>query len=202
MLILGFGLAYPGHLVAAENDKTMKFVITSQPLAKALDTYSRLSGLEVAYDGALAAGRWSHPVNGELASAEALRELLIGTGLSAKTTGQDSFMVAPINQSVAANSSQQSYLAAVQHNVARVLCAFPETRPRAADVIIQFWVDASGVIQRAELLDTPPQERAFVEELRGVSVGEPPRDLPQPITVAVLAHAGDGCPSTSTAVAR
>jgi hypothetical protein len=198
-------LAYLQQHAAAQSDKMTKFAIASQPLAKALDTYSRLSGLEVAYDGALAAGRWSHPVDGMLASDEALRELLIGTGLSAKATGQNSFMVAPMSQSVAPNSSQQSYIAAVQHNVARVLCAFPETRPRAADVIIQFWVDASGVIQRAELLDTPPQEHAFIEELRGVSIGEPPGDLPQPITVAVLARAGDqatGCPSTSTAVAR
>jgi hypothetical protein len=188
---------------AAQIDKTAKFVIVSQPLAGALDTYSRLSGLEVAYDGALAAGRWSHSVDGFLAPDKALRQLLIGTGLSARITSQTSFTVAPITQPVIANAGERTYFASVQHNVARALCGFRETWLHNTDIIIQLWVDRAGLVQRAELLDAPPHERALVEALHGVSIGKPPLDLPQPITVAILARSGNqptGCAPTFTAV--
>ncbi len=200
-LVVGLGSACPGR--ATQIDKTTKFLIVSHPLAGALDIYSRLSGVEVAYDGALVAGRWSHSVDGLWAPDEALRQLLIDTGLSARITGQTSFTVAPATQPAIADASERTYFASVQYNVAQVLCAFPETRPHDIDIILQLWVDRAGRVQRAELLDTPPHERAFVAELQGVRIGEPPLNLPQPITVAILARSGDqltGCSPILTTV--
>jgi hypothetical protein len=172
------------------SDGPIDFNIPAQPIANALDIYSAVTGRAIFYDGALAAGRRSGPVQGVLAPEAALRQLLIGTGLVARATGQASFMLAPVSPARMAGVAYQSYFAGLQEKVSRVLCGHAETRPGNADMLIRIWIAPTGTVQQAQLLDASDdgiRGDAFAVALRGVPVGAPPPDLPQPIMMAILA---------------
>ncbi len=66
---------------------TYRFDIPAQPLADALRSYMRQSGVQVAYPAALAAGVTSNPVNAELDAQSALAQLLLGSGLGVRQVG-------------------------------------------------------------------------------------------------------------------
>jgi hypothetical protein len=207
-LVLAFGLTLPGHDAAAQTRSPIQFAIAAQPLAAALDTYSITTGLELYYDGDLAVGRRSSAVEGRRAPEVALQELLAGSGLVARATGPNSFTIKPAAASRFVNATYQSYFAAIQARVSQVLCSRAETRPGDADLLLQLWVASTGTIQRAQLLDTAngdTREKAFAA-LRGVSVGAaPPAELPQPITMAILARSNGGstgCTGAATTAVR
>lgn len=208
-LVLGFGLTLPSHGAVSEIRGLIPFAIAAQPLAAALDSYSAISGLELYYDGELAAGRRSSAVEGRLAPDVALRDLLAGTGLVASATGPNSFTIKRGPATRPADAHHQSYFAAIQTRVSQVLCARPETRPGEVDLLLQLWIASTGTVQRAQLLDAPnvgAREHAFAAALHGVSIGAaPPAELPQPITMAILARANGaptGCAGTATTAGR
>jgi hypothetical protein len=208
-LLLGIGLALPGHDALSQPRDPVQFAIAAQPLAVALDTYSAISGLELYYDGDLAAGRRSHAVEGRLVPEVALRELLSGSGLVARATGPNSFTIAPVSSARLAGASHQAYFALIQSRVSQALCAHPETRPGNVDLLLQLWIASTGMVQRAQLLDAPNGDvrgSAFAAALRGVSIGAAlPAELPQPVTMAILARSGNeptGCSGVTTTAVR
>jgi hypothetical protein len=206
-LIFGFGLTLLGSGAFSQTKPPLQFAIPARPLAAALDAYSRVTGLELFYDGELVIGRRSKAIEGLLAPDAALRELLAGSGLVARGTGPNSFTISPALPSRVADTTYQSYFAAIQMRVSQVLCGRAETRPGPVDLLIQLWIASSGTVQRVQLLDKSDddaRENAFVAALRGVPIGTtPPTGLPQPIIMAVLARADgepNGCADASTAV--
>ncbi len=66
---------------------TRRFDIPAQPLADALRSYMRQSGVQVAYPAVLATGITSNPVNAELDAQSALAQLLLGSGLGVRQVG-------------------------------------------------------------------------------------------------------------------
>ena len=64
------------------------FDIPAQPLSGALNAFGRQSGLQVTIDLSLAAGVQSQAVSGSMTSAEALNQLLAGTGITGRFTGK------------------------------------------------------------------------------------------------------------------
>ena len=63
------------------------FDIPAQPLADALRSYMRQSGVQVAYPAALAQGATSTAVRGTLDAQSALAQLLDGSGLAPRVLG-------------------------------------------------------------------------------------------------------------------
>jgi len=63
------------------------FAIPAGPLADAIVTFSRQSGLQVTADAGLMNGRQASPVSGPHAPSEALGQLLAGTGLTYRFVG-------------------------------------------------------------------------------------------------------------------
>lgn len=70
----------------AQASRTVAFDIPAQPLAQALTAFGRQSGLQVAFDPGAAAGKTSVALNGLMATEQALRTLLGGSGLSYQFT--------------------------------------------------------------------------------------------------------------------
>ena len=66
---------------------THRFDIPAQPLADALRSYMRQSGVQVAYTAALAEGVTSRAVSADLDAPSALAQMLLGSGLAARTVG-------------------------------------------------------------------------------------------------------------------
>ncbi|MTD94383.1 hypothetical protein GIW81_08555 [Hyphomicrobium sp. xq] len=202
-------LTWLGYGALSQTTPPRHFAIVAQPLAVALNTYSTVSGIELYYDGEFALGQLSSPIEGVLAPEQALRQLLVGTGLIARSTGPSSITITPARPSRIADTSVQSYFAAIQVRVSQVLCARTETRPGSADLLIQLWLTPAGAVQRATLLDAPDDRRrseAFAAALQGVRIGAPPPGgMPQPINMAVLARADGeptGCARSTTTAAR
>ncbi|WP_313460825.1 TonB-dependent receptor [Stenotrophomonas sp.] len=83
-------VAYPALAQSSDASAltaTYRFDIPAQPLADALRSYMRQSGVQVAYPAALANGITSNPVNAELDAQSALAQLLLGSGLAPRTVG-------------------------------------------------------------------------------------------------------------------
>lgn len=82
--------AYPALAQSSDSaalTATHRFDIPAQPLADALRSYMRQSGVQVAYPAALADGMTSNPVNAELDAQSALAQLLLGSGLGVRQVG-------------------------------------------------------------------------------------------------------------------
>lgn len=171
----------------------INFDIPAQPIASALEAYSSATRLELFYDGALATGRSSQAVNGRLTPDAALLALLAGTGLVARVTGRTSLSLVQSVPSRGPNAADQSYFAVVQKRLAPVLCERAETRPGASDRLLRIWITASGTVARAQLVDLV--DSASVTDaaaLHGLMLGAPPADMPQPVTLAILARGTGG----------
>lgn len=192
------------------------FDIPSQPLASALDAYSKATGVVIAYNGNLAVGRVSNPVKGQLDPQQAILLLLQGSGLIADYTASDAVVVVPApnetsvtrSPSVIAQAalSQQSaierrYSALLQERLNNALCAQRATRPGTYRAAISLWLGPSGSVTRVKLLATtgdPQRDTAIAEAARRVSAGEaPPAQMTQPFTMVILPRASGGtvdCP--------
>lgn len=82
------------------------FQIPAGPLAGALDHFARVAGVNLSYDAALVSGKHSRGLQGQVATAAGLQQLLSGSGLEAVAQGNGDFSLrqAP----VATNSSGAS----------------------------------------------------------------------------------------------
>ncbi len=65
---------------------TIRFSIPAQPLAGAVDAFSRASGWQVGYSSQIAQTQ-TRPVSGAMAPRDALQAMLAGTGISVRYTG-------------------------------------------------------------------------------------------------------------------
>lgn len=73
----------------AQSANTVEFDIPAGPLASALDAFSNATGWDVGYASQLAAGKTSPGVSGTLSPADALQQLLAGSGLFYQFSGAD-----------------------------------------------------------------------------------------------------------------
>jgi hypothetical protein len=208
-LMFGLSLMLFGDAAFAQTKSLHQFAIAAQPLASALSAYGAASGLEIFYDGELAIGRHSSAVIGLRMPEDALRELLVGTGLVTRSTGPDRFTITAASPSRAANVTYQSYFSAVETRVSQALCRRAETRPGDSDTLLRIWIASSGIVQRTQFLDPADDrgsEKVFAGALSGLSIGGvPPPGMPQPVIVAILARTAgqpSGCIDSATMAGR
>lgn len=73
--------------------RTYRFSIAAQSLPQALVRFSGVTGIDVAFNGALPPGARSNGVQGELTSRQALESLLSGTGLAWRFSGENTVVL-------------------------------------------------------------------------------------------------------------
>lgn len=78
---------------AAAQSQTHRFDIPAQPLADALQAFSRASRQSVTFDAAALTGRISNPVSGTFAPEEALRRMLEGSDLELRRGSHGVWMI-------------------------------------------------------------------------------------------------------------
>lgn len=181
-------------------DRWIVFDIPAQPLAQALDSYGRVTGMAVLADQTLISGRRSADVKGMLAPDQALRILIAGSGLSIRYAGEGAFTLEPMRTAarIASRTSlegtdldgdDRAYFADVQSSLIEALCRRPETQPGHYRLGIQFWIGAEGVVRAAHLLDSSGDTKrdvVIVGLLRAMHLAPPPDSLPQPVTIVLL----------------
>jgi hypothetical protein len=175
------------------SEMPMRFDIEAQPLADALYTYSSVTGIEILVPEDMLAGRRSPGVTGMLAPEQALRALLLGSGVVPRPAGPSALTLAvtPAPSATAPRIPRYAhYSAALQMAVTNVLCKLHETRPGGYRLAARLWVGPSGAITRVGFLGTTgdaDRDSALFSLLSRVTISEaPPLDLPQPTTLVIL----------------
>lgn len=199
---------------ADEAASRLPFDLPAQPLEKALSAFSRITGHSVLVDSAMTQGLNTAAVQGMLPAQEALRQLLAGTGLSARYSGSDAFTLVPepvpkmlepkrpaTDDARAAPelagvppASAADFAGALQAAITTAMCAVqPDSfgRYRAA---LQLWIDAEGRVRQARLLEpsgVKARDAQLLAQLRRLDVGRsPPAGLAQPLTVLLSPRSG------------
>ncbi len=89
-LPVGAGAAEAAEAALAQRGQLHDFDIAAQDLNDAILEFAEVSGLQVFYDTGRLDGLTANPVTGRHASEDALRLLLLGTGVTFSFTGDDS----------------------------------------------------------------------------------------------------------------
>ena len=180
----------------AKVETPIGFEIAAQSLASALDAYAAVTGLQVLYDGDLAAGRRSTAVSGVLMPDVALRVLLEGTGLAVFYT-ENAFAIVPApsnrqdkgHRPGAVQSDNLPFLALVQGTIERAFCRQAETVPGQYRAALQFRIGTSGEVLYPQLLSSTGdlrRDRMITDLLRHLRIEQPPPPgMAQPLTMVV-----------------
>jgi hypothetical protein len=200
ILLTSFGC--PGTTVAQSSDPVPSesianaagarpFDIPSQPLEDALYAFDAATGIEVFVDGSSVAGRQSAAIKGVFRPMPALRAMLAGTGLEARSIGPNAITLSLGKPEDSVDgSTYQKYSAFVQTAIVRALCGEPNIRPGDYRIATRLWLAPSGVIAAADLLSStgdPMRDRRLQQTLVGIAIGRaPPPMLPQPVIVVIL----------------
>lgn len=169
------------------------FDIPAQALDSALDAYMRTTGVQLLYETALMSGLRSAQLNGQFEPNEALRILLMGTGLVARLTDSDTFSVVPAAAlfnavPVAPYGRDSRFVDALRASVVRALCGHAQTRPGAYKIAFELWIGQTGEVQSSALVGStgdPLRDAALIKALQDVRVDEPPTGMPQPIVMNI-----------------
>jgi hypothetical protein len=195
-----FGLAVP-EVEAGESfvspSRRITFNIPAQPLASALEAYSSATGIETLYDSAVAHEFRSAAVSGTLTAVDALRMMLTGTPLSARTIAPEAVTIErQQNPAQAAagpspdKSEHRRYFSQIQAGLERAFCKDDQVRPGGYRVVVKFSIAGNGQVRWPSMVGTTGSEdrdRTILLTLDGVSLGSaPPADLPQPIMMVIL----------------
>lgn len=177
-----------------------QFDIGPQPLSAAVKAFSDITGQSLLVDERLLLGKVSPGVRGEFAAEDALRRLLVGTGLHERYASDKAFTLESSGgngtQSMGENGSQaanddawEGYGAAVQASLERELCQLPNAKPGTYRLALQVWIDDEGRVDRVRLLGSTgiqARDAAISGALEGVRLEPPPAGLDQPMTLLLL----------------
>jgi hypothetical protein len=185
--------AYEGHTPPAQIGPVF-YDIPAQPLASALDAYALTSGMQVLYETEMVTGRRSSQTKGRFDSDTALQNILTGSGLIARRTDVDAFIIieAPADQVrawVPAAGSDTRFMGALQKSVLDALCRNFQARPGDYRIALELWIASTGIIQSGALIGSTGadlRDRAVISALQGLPVGvTPPAKLPQPFVLTI-----------------
>lgn len=182
----------------------IKFQIPSQPLATALQTYSRLTGVQLLYESGAAGERLSVPVEGEYTRDAALRMLLADTDLVIRYTRSNSITLVPASadpdappeavfgggvdltldtlvvrrQRPSSDPSQlRAYTGVIQSDIQHALRKEAKTRSGTYSAGIKLWIDNPRTVRKTELFrSSGDQERdeTIARVLDGMQVSQAP----------------------------
>ena len=179
-----------------ELGKQVQFDIPAQPLRDALFAYTKATGFGILLDDDMTSGRRSTSVRASLTPEQALKTLLTGTGLDYQYIATAAFTLIPAPSVPERDSSRdEGYFRTIQSVVKSTLCSRSLTLPGGYRVVIQLWINLSGVVLRSALLSSTgsaDRDRMLSRILDGLPLGAaPPAGLPQPVTLIILPRAPD-----------
>lgn len=196
----------------AVSPERLQFDIRAQPLHEALQQYSTAAGRSLLYDSGSVAGLVSSALAGLYTPQEALRRLIAGTGMTARYTSSDAFMLVPMTpaqaQAASAEASAEApaqdgaealrrrYFGRLQAKVTEVLCADAATATGAIRLALRFRIDTANTLRQLEVHAEGHADVAarLGARLAGLDLGTaPPAQLRQPVTMLVVAGSGSAC---------
>ncbi|HWU01518.1 MAG TPA: TonB-dependent receptor plug domain-containing protein, partial [Novosphingobium sp.] len=89
--ILAAAMATPAAAQAAGQAASIN--VPAQEVTSAVRQFARQAGVQIVVSGSVARGRRTHAISGRMSTGEALSRMLEGTGLAAKATGENSWVI-------------------------------------------------------------------------------------------------------------
>ncbi|QUS38445.1 energy transducer TonB [Tardiphaga alba] len=193
----------------------MQFNIPGQPLASALQTYSRVTGVQLLYESGATNDRDAPAITGEMTRDAALRLLIADTGLMIRYTRANSITLVPAiadpdappmavfdqadlaldtllvrKQRPTTDASQlRAYSGVIQADIQQALRKESKTRNGVYSAGIKLWIDGPRTIRRTELFRSSgdhERDDAIGRLLDGLQVSQaPPAHTPQPVMVMI-----------------
>uniref|UniRef100_Q07N29 Secretin/TonB short N-terminal domain protein n=1 Tax=Rhodopseudomonas palustris (strain BisA53) TaxID=316055 RepID=Q07N29_RHOP5 len=174
--------------------RSISFDIHAQSLASALKQYTAASKTQLFYETPLTAGRQSAGLKGSFTAEAALQALLAGTGIAARRTDIDAFILVPIvasptGLSVTPDKLQSVFIGALQNAVVEALCRNVRTRSGGYGIAAELWIARTGIVEHSALIGSTgdaDRDAALLAALGGAVIGvAPPDRLPQPYIVSI-----------------
>jgi hypothetical protein len=187
------------------------FELPAQPLAQALQAYSRIADVAVVALNRQLEGHLSTALSGDYARREALSRLLADTGFEADFTAEDAAIIVPSSTSPQRSSSLpptlgaappgidgiggssddrgdfRAYAALVQTRLTEALCESPQTRPGSYRLVVQLRIGETGSVVASKVVGTtgqPARDAAIERAMRTLAFdAAPPAGLPEPVTI-------------------
>lgn len=193
----------------------MPFNIPSQPLAAALQTYSRVTGVQLLYESSAASGLMSAAVAGAFSRDTALRVLLGNTDLVIRYTRANSVTLVPASadpdlppaavfetadlmleplrvrssRETADASQLQAYSGVITADIQQALRKDARTRSGSYSAGIKLWIDGPRTVRRTELFRSSgdsDRDETIARVLDGLQVSQaPPANMPQPVLLMI-----------------
>ena len=190
--------------------RRLYFDLPPQPLDKALSEFGALTGHSVLVDSAMTQGRNTRAVRGTFEPEEALRQLVLGTGLAVRFSGRQAFtlMPEPATSYPALPSTSElalpapasapllsglpaaaaaDFAGALQAAITKAMCAAQPEHMGRYRAALQLWIAPDGRIRQARLLESSglkSRDAQLLAQLKGLAIGRvPPTELAQPLTI-------------------
>lgn len=179
----------------------LRFDMPAQPLHKALQFYSEMTGRSVLYDTRQVSRLNAPALRGSYTPDDALRRLIAHSGLQAYFASHDVFM---LKQAVIASDAapQDSaslsppawwpeggdvFYGEVQARITRVLCDQPVIRQEGVRMILRFGLDAGHAVSglRVHVPDRPVLALRVRQWLEGLPLMPPPGVSAQSVIMVV-----------------
>lgn len=198
----GCALALAGLIVVSDPataqtrpaNAPIEFDIPSQPLGTAISRYGKATERDVLYDANLAFGRLSSEVRGAFEPDEALRKLLVGTGLKAELVTGKTFVLQPVPASPqtrqTSSPEHRRYYGLIQAGITDALCKTQGAHPGRDRFIAKLWIAPDGTVvesRRIGSTGTPDADRRIDAALRRVRLNNAlPSGFQQPVFILIV----------------
>lgn len=186
-----------------EPARPILFDLPAQPLHQTLALFDSTANLSVFFESDLTDGKISAAVMGSLTAPEALRRLLLGTGLVARAVAPGAFVLAPDASPPAPDAAARASVdprtpGHVQASVYQALCKALNTRLGQHRLALSILFTADGRVKTARLLDSTGSEArdaTVLAAVRGVRLDTPPADPSRPFVILVRAREPGALPA-------
>lgn len=178
-----------GRQAWAQEARQWRFDMPPQPVDEAIYRLGVVTGVQIFADGRAVAGRKSKAVAGDYTAEEALRRLLAGTGLVARTAGSGVMIVALGLVGAEGEAVRRNYSISLQRSALAALCRYEFAHLGQHRLALRIWITEQGYPERIDLLSsTGDKERDdhIRRILLAVTVDKPPAELPQPVVMVIL----------------
>lgn len=208
--IMAAAIAFAAMPAAARDYFPTAYAQPAMPLTEALRHFARATGNDVVFREEMVKGIAARAVRDAQDPYDALRQMLAGSGLSARFTRRDAFILEPEGQAsksdlaldrieiLALNPAERRF--AYRWYGEKLLEACLDTLRRSGqmgrrsyDFTIYVWLSEDGeVVDLAGGKPADGHDEALAtarEVLRGLAVGSiPPADMPQPVGLRIVAR--------------
>jgi len=166
----------PQHMIAR-----WQINMPPQSVDEAIYQLAAVTGVQIFADGGIVAGRRTKSISGSYSAEDALKAMLVGTGLVVRSTDAESLMVTAALPDPKREEVRRHYSSTLQRAVVASLCAATDIGIGNYRLALRVWIAEQGRVERVDLLSSTGDQARDLrirDVLQGISDGRPPDARP------------------------